>query len=213
MESPHARLREERLRIGVSQEEFAAVGGVSRLTQRRYENGDRDPDMAYLSAAYSIGVDVLYVLTGHRALDTDGQTKHLASDERDLLEDFRKMNEAGKASVQAFVATCLSASALTVDGQPQRARRLVENRRAALDDRTNENIDRALALVKVSRAECPSKPDDEEVGAALDISNKRAKRGVENRRAGLDKHTANVVDRAVNARKQKEIDDDFTKNR
>ncbi|MGF7188585.1 transcriptional regulator with XRE-family HTH domain [Robbsia andropogonis] len=203
METPYARLRAERLRIGISQEEFAAVGGVGRGAQRRYEAGDREPDMKYLGAVHAIGVDVLYVLTGHRALDTDGQAKHLALDERNLLEDFRKMNDAGKASVQAFVSTCLSAPSLTSDGQPQRVRRLTENRRTALDERTNENIDRAMELVKLSREEreaaSPSGKGTD--GPSTQGPGKRAKRGVENRRADLGQRAADVVDLAVNMRK------------
>lgn len=203
MESPHARLLEERLRIGVSQEEFAAVGGVGRLTQRRYETGDREPDMKYLGAVHAIGVDVLYVLTGHRALDTEGQAKHLALDERNLLEDFRRMNDAGKASVQAFVSTCLLAPSLALDGQPQRVRRLTENRRAALDERTNENIDRAMELVKLSREEreATSPSGERTDGPSTRGPGKRAKRGVENRRGDLGQHAADVVDRAMASRK------------
>ncbi|MDB5931635.1 MAG: transcriptional regulator, family [Polaromonas sp.] len=62
-----ARIAEERERLGLSQEAFAARAGVSFSSQRRYENGTRDPSTAYLAnLRESCGVDVDYVLTGDR---------------------------------------------------------------------------------------------------------------------------------------------------
>lgn len=61
-----ARLREERLRLGLSQAAFAAACGVQKLAQLKYEKGERAPDAAYLMGAAEAGVDVLYVLTGVR---------------------------------------------------------------------------------------------------------------------------------------------------
>ncbi|SDG22055.1 Helix-turn-helix [Onishia taeanensis] len=61
------RLREERLRLELSQTELAAAGGVGKTTQINYEKGARNPDSAYLSALAGIGLDVQYVLTGLRS--------------------------------------------------------------------------------------------------------------------------------------------------
>lgn len=60
------RLREERRRLGFSQEAFANVAGASKPSQVRYENGDRSPDAVYLKAISAAGADVLYILTGER---------------------------------------------------------------------------------------------------------------------------------------------------
>lgn len=60
------RLREERERLGYNQTDFAAIGGVGRKSQFNYEEGERQPDAAYLAAAAAVGVDVLYILTGQR---------------------------------------------------------------------------------------------------------------------------------------------------
>lgn len=60
------RLREERERLGLSQADFGAIGGVKKLAQINYEKGDRHPDSAYLSAIAAAGSDVLYILTGQR---------------------------------------------------------------------------------------------------------------------------------------------------
>ncbi|MDH4571123.1 XRE family transcriptional regulator [Salinicola acroporae] len=63
----HERLKHERLRISLSQEEFARACGVSKRAQASYESGERSPRAEYLEAASSVGVDVQYVLTGIRA--------------------------------------------------------------------------------------------------------------------------------------------------
>ncbi|MNU99237.1 hypothetical protein D3C71_893640 [compost metagenome] len=68
MTTSHERLTEERLRLGFGQGEFAAVGGVGRGAQANYEKGLRQPDMAYLEAIARAGADVLYIVTGARAL-------------------------------------------------------------------------------------------------------------------------------------------------
>jgi len=60
------RLRQERIRIGMSQDGFAALAGQSRKSQINYEKGDRSPDIEYLAAIQVAGADVLYILTGRR---------------------------------------------------------------------------------------------------------------------------------------------------
>ena len=60
----HERLREERLRLKMSQEAFGAAGGVGKLTQLKYEKGERRPDARYLERIAAIGANVDYVLTG-----------------------------------------------------------------------------------------------------------------------------------------------------
>lgn len=60
------RLREERVRLGYNQADFAAIAGVAKTSQFNYEKGERSPDAAYLAAVSEKGVDVLYVVTGVR---------------------------------------------------------------------------------------------------------------------------------------------------
>ena len=62
-----ARLREERLRLGYSQKEFAKVGGVGRSSQILYEQSERPPTIEYLARVTDAGVDFQYVLTGERS--------------------------------------------------------------------------------------------------------------------------------------------------
>lgn len=63
------RLREERERLGLTQEQFAAIGGIKKRAQVRYESGDRAPDAGYLlrlAASEDPQVDIQYVLSGVR---------------------------------------------------------------------------------------------------------------------------------------------------
>lgn len=60
------RLRSERERLGLSQTEIGALGGVQKNAQHNYEIGKRLPDAGYLSALAKQGVDIYYVLTGQR---------------------------------------------------------------------------------------------------------------------------------------------------
>ena len=61
-----SRLRQERKRLGLSQREIGQLGGVAANAQGKYESGERVPKADYLAALASIGVDILYVLTGRR---------------------------------------------------------------------------------------------------------------------------------------------------
>lgn len=61
------RLREERVRLGLSQLQLADKMKRSRKSQIRYESGDRSLDAEDLVAAAKAGVDILYVLTGVRS--------------------------------------------------------------------------------------------------------------------------------------------------
>ena len=60
------RLREERIRLGLTQEELAVLGGIRVNAQSVYERGARVPNANYLSNVARAGVDVLYVVTGER---------------------------------------------------------------------------------------------------------------------------------------------------
>lgn len=67
------RLKEERLRLGLSQEDFARLAGVSKRAQANYEKGERSPQAEYLEALQGEQVDIYYILTGHRSGTPDAQ--------------------------------------------------------------------------------------------------------------------------------------------
>lgn len=63
------RLRELRLRMGMTQEEMAAKGKVSRVALSYYENGQRTPDIAFLkNIVHHTGCGYEYLM-GEEILD------------------------------------------------------------------------------------------------------------------------------------------------
>jgi len=139
-----ARLKEERMRVGMSQAEIAALGGLSNKTQLSYESDARSPDANYLAALAKVGVDVLYVITGVRALPST-----TPEDEAELLDSFRQLNEVGRAAIQASVNGFLLAGTMTISGEPaKRLPRLAENRAAKLDDAALQALKEAQADVE-----------------------------------------------------------------
>lgn len=98
------RLREERVRLGLNQVEFGALGGVKKLAQINYEKGERVPDGSYLAAVAAAGADVLYILTGQRA-NPPASTTALAPDEEILLDNYRHAPAGVKAGVKTTLET------------------------------------------------------------------------------------------------------------
>lgn len=90
-------LKEERQRLGMNQEDFAAVAGLKRRAQTLYEQDERAPDALYLRALAGIGVDVHYILTGERLQSA------VTLDERELLDGYRSMDVRGKAGVLGMI--------------------------------------------------------------------------------------------------------------
>lgn len=77
------RLKEERERLGFTQDAFGAIGGVSRRAQANYESGERSPDSSYLAAIAKINADIQYIVTGVRVANRLEPTEQL------FLERFR----------------------------------------------------------------------------------------------------------------------------
>lgn len=95
------RLREEREKLGISQEELGAIGGVSRGAQGRYEGDERAPDWIYMERLAQHGVDVLYVITGQRI---QAAAALLTAEESTMVETYRRAAAEGRAAMAA-VAT------------------------------------------------------------------------------------------------------------
>ncbi|MEB3466850.1 helix-turn-helix transcriptional regulator [Pasteurella multocida] len=77
------RLKEERERIGLSQVKLGVIGGVTKLSQLKYENNINLPKADYLIEIAKVGIDVNYVLFGTRKNST------LTDEEELLLTTFR----------------------------------------------------------------------------------------------------------------------------
>jgi len=95
------RLREERERLGLTQEAFGAAGGVLKRAVINYEKGERFPDAAFMAGVASIGADVQYIVTGKRAA---ADAASLSYDETELLSLYKKADVLGRDAVQAVAA-------------------------------------------------------------------------------------------------------------
>ena len=96
------RLREERDRLNLSQEEFAALGGASKRTQAAWEKGEQVPNAEFLSLVAEHGVDVLYVVTGQR---TPVGAAALTPEESALVENYKHADEAGRAAARTVLSS------------------------------------------------------------------------------------------------------------
>ena len=93
----HARLVEERDRLGLTQVEMAKTGGVAFRTYCDYEAGKSEPRASFLAQAAAAGIDVLYVLTGAHS------AAQMAPDEEIVLAGYRKLDARGRTGVLALI--------------------------------------------------------------------------------------------------------------
>lgn len=107
------RLREERQRLGHTQDAFGAGAGVTRLTQAKYEKGESSPNVQYLTAIEEMAADINYLLTGNKrsdeiSVDVHGKYADLACDillvlEVMINEKGVKLSPATKAQLVAAI--------------------------------------------------------------------------------------------------------------
>ena len=125
MASYGARLREERERLGVTQEALANRCGVTVQSQRNYEAARRKPDIEYLERAAVEGIEVCYVVTGRRSVSNRPAPADLAvaeepapyraerplsGAEKLLVQDFRALDQPDKKHVLGVVAKMAKAA-------------------------------------------------------------------------------------------------------
>lgn len=79
-------------------------------TQRFYEIGERSPDAGYLLGLAERGGDVLYVITGQRAVGV------VAADEAVMLEAYRAAPEAVRKAALAALLTGQAPGKFVVHG-------------------------------------------------------------------------------------------------
>lgn len=101
MDTIGGRLKSERLRLGVTQEELAKSGGVARNAQVNYEKGERNPDTSYLAAVAKVGIDVGFVITGIR---TEQSTKVFDDRTYVVAEKFQKLEEFDRQCVERILS-------------------------------------------------------------------------------------------------------------
>ncbi|WP_227104537.1 helix-turn-helix domain-containing protein [Chromobacterium rhizoryzae] len=84
------RLREERARLELLQNDVAKAAEISYGSYLGYEKGDRPPNAEVLAKLYSIGFDILYIVTGQRNESTLPQQAHV------LLNLFQQLDPRGQ---------------------------------------------------------------------------------------------------------------------
>jgi transcriptional regulator with XRE-family HTH domain len=96
-----SRLREERLRLGMTQADFAEFGGVAKRTALEWEQGKTSPNAVFLAAASRQGIDILYVVNGVRLSDTNTAPP---ADEQAIVEAWRGLTLAQKGLAKRLLA-------------------------------------------------------------------------------------------------------------
>jgi transcriptional regulator with XRE-family HTH domain len=104
------RLKEERARLGITQEKMALAGGVQKRAQARYESGERCPDGHYLARVAELGADVNYILTGvpiTQAKQGDNGKGNFDEEDVRMLNMIKRLPEPQKkkeiADIEAFL--------------------------------------------------------------------------------------------------------------
>ena len=114
------RLREERERLGMSQQEMAEAGGVKKMAQWTYEKGERHPDTRYLAAIAGLGVDVLFVLTGKRSQPVESRLSKRA---QTLLDNYENASEAAKHLIEGTASFAANPPPPPAEGQATKKKR------------------------------------------------------------------------------------------
>jgi transcriptional regulator with XRE-family HTH domain len=96
------RLRDERERLGLSQEAFAQTFQVSTRTLYTWERGSQFPNAEVLSLASALGVDVLYVLTSKRSVPIEST---LSEEEQALLDNYKHADDEGRAAARRVLSS------------------------------------------------------------------------------------------------------------
>mgnify|MGYP001809753526 FL=1 len=94
----------------MTQQDFAAVANKSRKSQIRWESGDTVPDVAALSMWAERGVDVPYLLTGHRSTRIPGATHQQLSDIDFVIGAYLCLPEEQRNALLSMATALVAAS-------------------------------------------------------------------------------------------------------
>jgi len=105
-----SRLKQERLRLGLTQAKLACLGKLAPGALVNYEQGTRLPRADFLAALSSAGVDVLYVVTGVRMVEAVSQ---MTPNEQDLVKHMKPLGRRDKHAIVNILKS-LAFSRITV---------------------------------------------------------------------------------------------------
>lgn len=101
LNSKPERIKEERKRLGLTQEEAAEKCGIRRQQWIRYEKGTSEFDGEALRNFGEAGASISYILTGERSnvtsvghIKVSNDIQALVNEENDLLRLFRGMDKS-----------------------------------------------------------------------------------------------------------------------
>ena len=92
------RLRQERLRLGLSQKDFAALFGKKTMAAFRNEKGERVMGHDDLESLHAAGVDVYYLISGERH-----QPNLLSDDAKKLLKLWDSVEPTQRETLMTLV--------------------------------------------------------------------------------------------------------------
>lgn len=92
-----ARLKEERLRLGLNQVQVAEKTGVSREMWGKYERGVAIPGGEVLFAFAAANADMQFVMTGIRSVSASASISPRASA---LIDNFENMADEDKRAIE-----------------------------------------------------------------------------------------------------------------
>ncbi|MCC8379535.1 helix-turn-helix domain-containing protein [Xenorhabdus sp. PB30.3] len=96
MSTMGSRIKEERERLGLSQDEFASLVGYALIQQICYERDEVPLGGVYLQALTKHGIDTLYIITGNRL-----RPINISAEEQEIIENYRAMNTASRLKLPA----------------------------------------------------------------------------------------------------------------
>lgn len=94
-----SRLKKERERLGLTIPELAEIAGAKKNTVIDWQKDVSSPPAAKLAALGDAGVDLLYVLTGHRSVKRPGMTEEEVEQFNELVDLFWSVSDDSRETV------------------------------------------------------------------------------------------------------------------
>ncbi|MGJ0625305.1 helix-turn-helix domain-containing protein [Xenorhabdus bovienii] len=91
MSTTGSRIKKERERLGLSQNEFASLVGYALIQQICYERDEIPLGGLHLQALAKHDIDTLYIITGSRL-----RPINISVEEQEIIENYRAMNTASR---------------------------------------------------------------------------------------------------------------------
>lgn len=101
------RLKAERERLGLTIPEFADVAGAKKNTVIDWQKDASSPPAQKLAALAAVGVDVLYVLIGHRSIVRPGMSTEEIEQFNQIVDSFWALSNDGRATALNLLSALL----------------------------------------------------------------------------------------------------------